>query len=200
MKIAPALLIALWIPAAAQAQTYLNNQQGLLCWQENRKLKWSDFQAKTSALKKGTPLYTNSGAHAVPELTVKGLVDSTGRNDFVVRPVFNQKLAWVRDSTLSTATLLAHEQLHFDICELTARKLRARIAHVYQAGGDVFDPRFTREIQRIMAEEDTLQDSYDQETAHGIHKEAQQKWQEQIRRALVNLSLYKSTARTCNAN
>jgi hypothetical protein len=192
-----ALLLVLLRPLVAPAQA---GSPGLLCWQENRKLSWRDFQAKASALPKNSPLFASSGAHAAPELKVKGLIDSSGRNNFMVRAAFNPQRAWVRDSTHSTTTLLAHEQLHFDICELTARKLRARIAQVYASGADVFASKFTQQIQRMIAEEGVLHEAYDKETAHGIYEEKQAAWQTRISRELAALSPYKSTASTCYAD
>lgn len=191
------LLLVLLRPLAASAQA---GSQGLLCWQEDRKLRWSDFQAKASALPENSPLYARTSAHAAPELKVRGRLDSSGRHNFMVRAAFNPQRAWVRDSTLSTATLLAHEQLHFDICELTARKLRARIAQVYASGADVFAAKFTQQIQRMIAEEGVLHETYDKETAHGLYEAQQAAWQTRISRELAALNSYKSTASTCYAD
>lgn len=118
----------------------------------------------------------------------------------MVRAAFNSPRAWVRDSTRSTATLLAHEQLHFNICELTARKLRARIAQVYASGADVLAAKFTQQIQRLLAEEDVLHETYDKETPHSLYEAQQAARQTRISRELAALKSYKSVASTCYAD
>jgi hypothetical protein len=82
--------------------------------------------------------------------------------------------------------LLDHEQLHFDMAEVTVRKIRARFQDLKnactEAGGT--DP-----IQQMIAEADRElqeeQQRYDRETGHGVNAGVQDQWRRRIR-ALLN--------------
>ena len=81
--------------------------------------------------------------------------------------------------------LLEHEQLHFDIAELTARKIRARFADFKNACAEAGG---TEPIQQMIAQADReLQDEqqrYDRETGHGINARVQDQWRRKIRAQL----------------
>lgn len=81
--------------------------------------------------------------------------------------------------------LLEHEQLHFDIAELAARKLRSRFDAFKDACEDEEDSERIRkmvaDVDREMHDE---QQRYDRETAHGIDVRAQDRWRKRIRTAL----------------
>jgi cell division inhibitor SulA len=176
-------------------------KQQLLCWQAGRKLRWEDFQAPANVLPTNDPFFWTSAASCAPVLQVIGTKDATGRNNFFVTAALDKSRSWVRASALARSDLvLAHEQVHFDICELIARQLRQRIAQVYLAGGDVFTLAFRQELQLMMAEQATLNTRYDHETAHGLLRDQQQHWQEQIKRSLTQVAAYASTAADCPYN
>jgi predicted secreted Zn-dependent protease len=81
--------------------------------------------------------------------------------------------------------LLEHEQIHFDIAEVAARRIRAGFAGFRnacaEAGGT--DP-----IQQMVAQGDRdlqeEQQRYDRETAHGTNPRAQEQWTLKVRKAL----------------
>jgi CRP-like cAMP-binding protein len=171
--------IALLLHPASFAQSVSGHSRKLICWCETRKLTWQDFQATSSQLQGADSL----GASVAPWLTVDGLIDANGRHTFSVRALLDRKRAWVRDSTVLLADeMLQHEQLHFDICELMARRLRLRISQLSKTGGDVFAPSFEVEIKRLLAEYKTLQKDYDRETDHGSKVAQQQSWRDRIKR------------------
>jgi hypothetical protein len=176
MKRTCGVLLLLLMPSMLYAQLTpaLRNRRNLICWQEQRKLTWADFQAKVRPLGVDS---TISEAAAAPVLTVIGYIDEDQKNNFLVRAAFDPQKAWVRDSS---AYLLQHEQLHFDICELVARRIRVSIAQAYKRGQDVFDSACGKEIQRLLTSEGTLQAAYDRETAHGLLETEQKRWREKI--------------------
>lgn len=125
-------------------------------------------------------------------------MNKIGKNDFLVSVTLDKKWCWVRDSTTLLADeILAHEQLHFDICELVARRLRLRIVQASQAGQNIFGHAFGKEVEGFMAEFDKLEDMYDQQTDHGIIVSQQKKWSERVKSELAGLSRYKSSDVTC---
>lgn len=193
MKLVFFLLLLLPICAHAQLPV-LTSRLERICWQENRKLTWRDFQATASLLSSDSAF----AAHVAPALLVTGYVDALEKNNFRVSVSLNPQECWVADSTDALAALtLAHEQLHFDICELVARQLRRRIAQAYQAGQDVFSAAFCQEVKDFVAKFDQLEDTYDQQTRHGNRASEQRQWAQRVRRELAQLSRYQSTAATC---
>lgn len=107
---------------------------------------------------------------------------------FSVHAYFYPKKSWV-DSLRKNSALLKHEQLHFDISELYARKLWKALK-AYTAMRNIRAD--LREIhQEIEAERRFLQKQYDQETQHGLDKTAQSKWEKNIQEALKKLEKYK---------
>ena len=78
--------------------------------------------------------------------------------------------------------LLEHEQLHFDIAELTARKIRAGFADFKNACAEAGG---TEPIQQMVAQADRElqeeQQRYDRETGHGVNARVQDQWKRKIR-------------------
>jgi len=93
---------------------------------------------------------------------------------------------------------LAHEQLHFDIVELTGRKIRQRLAAYATAPGHSYhSPEHDAEIGCLYDEESDLQLLFDQESKAGNDLKAQARWQPYIRRELNKLRQFESTAKDC---
>lgn len=88
--------------------------------------------------------------------------------------------------------LLAHEQLHFDITELHARKLRKAM--------EDFDIKRTRNVKpalqaiykNIEASRANMQKRFDVESRHSMNPEAQIKWQKLIKEELNKLENFSS--------
>jgi predicted secreted Zn-dependent protease len=82
--------------------------------------------------------------------------------------------------------LLAHEQLHFDITELYARKLRKAL-QTYEP-----DEKMKKELDAIYSKVEKqrrqMQTQFDKETNHSINKEAEFKWRVFIKQELDKLS------------
>lgn len=83
------------------------------------------------------------------------------------------------------AQLLSHEQTHFDITELAARRIRKELEILKEicatpgAAGDLdtIIAGIDRELQREQAR-------YDRETAHGTNAPRQREWDSRVRREL----------------
>ena len=81
--------------------------------------------------------------------------------------------------------LLAHEQLHFDIAELAARRIRTRFEAMK---GACAEPDGSTGLQAYVGEVDrelqVEQRRYDEETDHGANAAAQEHWRRRIRQQL----------------
>ncbi|UJH92241.1 DUF922 domain-containing Zn-dependent protease [Antarcticibacterium sp. 1MA-6-2] len=87
--------------------------------------------------------------------------------------------------------LLSHEQLHFDITELHARKLRKHLSHLSidqlsKKPKEVLNSFYTK----VEKERAAMQLQYDRETKHSLNKEAEAKWQLFVKEELQKLEDY----------
>ena len=89
-----------------------------------------------------------------------------------------------RHIALSEADLLRHEQVHFDLAELTAGKIRRRLAELQGACAmperDAFVEKIVVQLTDEFGKEQSL---YDDETAHGTKAPRQQQWEVRVKRA-----------------
>ena len=156
-----------------------------ILWDESHRLEWSDFR--------GSP-NLNSDAAAI---TASGLTfdfsartTSTRLVDFTatVEAYFYPNQSWYKKGHVSTI-VLAHEQLHFDITELHARKLRKQID---ETG---FSMNIKKEISKlhinINKELKEFQIKYDSESDYSRNVENQKEWQVFVNQELEKLSKYK---------
>ena len=199
--------VLLWLLGpAGYAQTVRTppTPAAVICWQEGLKLRWRDFQAPHNLTAD-----TSAGAHTSAAIYIAGQEDAQGRPAYVVECFFVKKESWVRDSASSGQNaLLAHEQLHFDIAELFARKIRHRIAQCIRSGCEAWGTEMGKEIKRLLQEQDAFNAAFDRdadfESAAGAFDEGMRasrpllhKWQAIVRRELTALSPYKSNVTTC---
>lgn len=171
----------------------------VVCWREGRKLTWGDFQAKqlpnVSAVDTslGCAILANTATEAVVyDRTINGAYIKT-----VVRVEFYPDSSWVSPAkNYDRAAALAHEQLHFDITELTGRKIRRVLARCAAQHVNARVPAVTQKIASLYAEEARVQARYDRE-AGLIQAQAQAYWKALIRKELDALRAYKSTPADC---
>lgn len=173
-----------------------------ICWQEGRRLQWSDFRAK-SFPKSAQQDSSNLGALSATVANLVPLVKN-GVRTYQVYSKFLRDSSWVNNQAMKTPKdrneTLTHEQLHFDIRELTARRMRQRIAQGVANGEDLYEAKAVAEITDIQSDS-TLDDVMDYECAlAGGHKTASsvtKRWQLRLARELSALAAYKSTATDC---
>ena len=86
---------------------------------------------------------------------------------------------------------MLHEQLHFDITELYARKFRRRISN------NTFTKDIASELNKLYGtidkELEQTQNKYDSETEHSINTTMQEKWSNYVKAELKKLAKYKSS-------
>ena len=144
-----------------------------IIWDPDRRLTWADFRAEPP------------GRSDVAALTASGISYSFSSmqrgNEMVINyevtANFYPSRSWYQPD-LASPTILAHEQLHFDITELFARKFRKRLEST----------RFTENIkaevrdifQQINRELKQYQDRYDLETNSSRLMDRQWEWQYNI--------------------
>jgi hypothetical protein len=196
-------------PSPTQAQIARTNAH--LCWQEGRRLAWSDFQAPQCYDNDGSrcSYATFVAANTAANVLVAGFVDSQGLADYRVTCFFIRDSSWVNPKIVAVpvevpaayrAYTLAHEQVHFDIYELIARKIRYYVAQHRAAGDDLFGPVAAQDIRCLLDELKTLNALYDDDVnfrSPAVEAAAQRRWTLLVARELRALARYKSIATTC---
>lgn len=165
--------------------SYAQETGGKIYWQEEP-LTWNDFQAPPV---KSSPYQANTNAGLSYSWGLRaenGIVEL----QYEVLSYFNPHLSWVVPASRNEY-LLKHEQLHFDITELHARKLRRELANVtVDKLGKNAKSVLNAYYKRVEKERDLMQRKYDKETNHSINKEAEAKWQKFVKEELDKLKDY----------
>ncbi len=153
----------------------------LILWQESKKVAWTDFKATPNA---------SSSYKAFTESEIKTEIAAKNNEAHIsIKTFFDKNKSWVKDKT---DELLAHEQLHFDITELWARKFRQKIK------GKTFSFKtFQKELNAIQTDiykgSKDMQTDYDKETQHAVVVASQKKWEKKISQDLQKLSTFTTT-------
>lgn len=155
-------------------------------WKENA-LTWEDFRAEPD---ENSTFQANTSAglsYSWGTRNENGLVSL----NYEVLSYFNPGNSWVFPESRGSEYLLSHEQLHFDITELHARKLRKKLSEI-NSGDLGKDPRkvLNRLYENIEKERAAMQFQYDKETNHSINREAQRHWQEYVKREIKKYENY----------
>lgn len=151
-------------------------------WSEGCQLRWDDFQGKAE----DAPIV---GARTYTSLKYK-LLDYDTSCRVIVKCVFLKKMSWMKPQH-ATDYALKHEQIHFDISELYARKLRQAFCN-YRYNKETVNEDVADIFMRICEEKTWYNQQYDKETCHSLDKEKQQVWRDMITAQLDELREYRS--------
>jgi len=158
----------------------VDSDSDIIYWDGIDKLSWSDFEAE--------PRMDIEQFYA---LTSSGIIDYKGCEDGIItykfRAYFEKDESWVKQEAI-TDYHLAHEQLHFDITELYARKLRKLLSELEFKCGE--EQNFERFVAATLENWYNEQRNYDIMTRHSINKEQQLEWQYRIKMELSLLDNY----------
>lgn len=154
-------------------------------WTPGTKLKWSDFQSK--AARNPTD---NTAAFAYTGIVYEVVKSTNARSPVSIKvtSVFDVQKSWKRSENLPDH-ILNHEQIHFDIAELYARKIRKLVRDKIRTSGD-YDRLFKTEYQKLYDEYMAFQDKYDKETNHGENLDKQKYYNDFVSMSLKNLKFY----------
>ncbi|HYC41168.1 MAG TPA: DUF922 domain-containing protein [Chitinophagaceae bacterium] len=133
-----------------------------------KKLEWSDYQSKPDP---------ESDA-AATTTTYLGVEYKVSGNQFQYRIAcrFSKEKSW---GLHRTAYILAHEQGHFDITEIFARRLNQRLSE-YRFNKRTFEKDLKRIYDRVMKEKEEFQNRYDHETDFSRNRKVQYEWLDRI--------------------
>ena len=153
-----------------------------IIWKPDSLLKKEDFKARGKA--NGPLGFTASGIFIYPG-------ESDGALIFYVEALFVKSKSYI---TKYSEYVLKHEQIHFDICELYARKLRKKLADTDFKKVKKLQFEIERMYNTINTQLMKEQEKYDKETEHGLNSAKQAIWNESIQQQIKDLDDYKSSA------
>jgi hypothetical protein len=157
-------------------------------WNEFYKLQWSDFEGKRT---------DESIGDAGTAVQIKAKPFYSGKQiEYDVYAYFNRSKSW---STDRSNDLLAHEQLHFDLAELYARKIRKKIKELRNSGVNVVEI-YNAHIKKLLDESNEADLKYDMETLHGAMAKRQAVWKKKITEELDDLDAYKRAKRVIHVS
>lgn len=160
------------------------SEEEKIVWNEDRKLTWEDFRGVPSG-PESFVASTNSGVSFSFSYKER---DGVSEVSYVVASNFYPELSWYRPSRVSPY-ILAHEQMHFDISELCARKLRKALKSIPEDRD--FKENSEVVYQANEAHRRELQEQYDTESDHSNIKEEEYKWRVYIAAQLKEYESWK---------
>jgi len=156
------------------------NSTDIIYWSPDHRLTWNDFE--------GVPAYER---HNVSAITSSGIVHYAGCKDgqiiYKVQAYFEKNESWVK-SEARTEHHLSHEQIHFDITELYARRLRKALGDRRFKCGE--EQAFEAFVGNFLENWETEQEAYDLITQHSLAPARQKEWYYKIAMELDLLSTY----------
>ncbi len=156
-------------------------------WSEYRKLTFNDF--------KGVPPEgVENIFKAVSTIDINiGRLD-WNRNSFSFRifAEFYCNESWIGQFARSNKVLI-HEQIHFDIAEIYARKLRSKLNGKRINNSSKFLKNLNKILNDTREKMLAYQLQYDKETDHSRNYEKQKEWNAKIAKQLKLLERYKNS-------
>ena len=157
----------------------ISQEKEAIPWQPDRKLGWADFKGAPPGSKRVAATTASGISYSYTTTGSKGIY----KLDYEVTAFFYPWQSWYHRE-LCDSVVLGHEQLHFDITELYARRMREML------GRETFGPNVRAEVRRIFKELNRelseFQDQYDRETDFSRNREAQAHWNADIARRLAD--------------
>lgn len=149
-----------------------------LTWSAGRKLNWTDYKASPNP---------QSDAAATTSTSLSIDYHISGDNfGYTIKSWFSRSRSWGRHKT---DYILSHEQGHFDIAEIYARKLNQRM-RAYEFNKRTYQKELKKIYDEVANEKAAVQQQYDQETRHSMDKEKQAEWLKKISKTLEELKDY----------
>ena len=154
------------------------DNEELMEWSNNNKLIWSDYKAKP-----------DPESDAAASTSTYLVIDYNIRNDdmtYRIQSLFSKTRSW---GLHKTAYILSHEQGHFDIAEIFARKLHKKMKE-YKFNRRTYQNDLDKIYQEVVDAKSAMQNQYDKETKHSINKEKQAQWLKKIEDLLADYEDY----------
>lgn len=170
------IALALLLQSVLLAQSHANEEK--MEWKEDRPLQWKNFKG-TPQIEHNYVASTNSG--------ISFSFSSATRNGkktvhYDIKSYFYPESSWFMENAVNDY-ILKHEQTHFDISELFARKLRKALAAL-----DVEAPNYRDTMQKVYQQNEQERSNYQQlfdwETNHSTIATEEARWEQKVAQEL----------------
>ncbi|MBW6459790.1 MAG: hypothetical protein K0B08_04380 [Bacteroidales bacterium] len=168
------------IPSITFSQKYETGK--MIRWDENRPLTWNDFKG---------PVDRRSSFYASTCAGIYLKIEQSGNGDITViaETFFDPAKSWYVKK-YGNEKLLEHEQRHFDIKEIYARRFIKRVLEADLATERKPVEKIQKIYRQTLDEMNDFDDLYDRETKHSVNKEQQIAWNHEIKRLLEKYRAY----------
>lgn len=147
-------------------------------WGTHNRLTWDDFLC---APKSNTDAVASTSTALGIAYQIKN-----GKFTYQITCKFSKNKSW---GLVKTPYILAHEQGHFDITEIFARKLYQALQG-YQLNRTSFQSDINAIYEAVVAAKESFQMAYDGQTDHSRNKRKQAEWLERINALLEDTQPY----------
>ena len=170
-----------------------------ILWQENKKLKIQDFKAEN---KDTVKVNRQQFLGAISAIRIEYSSFQRNKNsvpDFSIKTYFDPNESWM---LLKNDYVLQHEQIHFDLTELYARKMRKSVESLRQKNVTNISI-YRKKIQHWNAMKEKASNQFDADNQDYYIKigqkilfqknPKQEAWKKKVDRELFQYSLFKNT-------
>jgi hypothetical protein len=173
----PVLKTSRPVPASHEDSTF-KKEAAMIPWETNKRLVWDDFLCEPR-------LGTDAVASTSTSLGIAHQL-TDGQLKYHITCYFNKEKSW---GLMKTDYILAHEQGHFDITEIFARRLNEALQN-YQFNKRTFKRDISEIYQSIVSQKEEYQKTYDAESDHSRNRKNQYDWLERIEILLAETAPY----------
>ncbi len=144
------------------------NEDELLRWSDTHRLTWADYLGKPDP-------FSDAAASTTTFLGIDYRFTNGGFT-YKIDSKFSKTRSW---GLYKTEYILSHEQGHFDIAEVFARKLNKKMME-YRFDRKSYQKDLKEIYEDVIREKEETQNAYDKETRHSINKQRQAEWLDKI--------------------
>lgn len=166
------------VPVVKESFFVKESTAQIIPWTYEKRLTWDDFLCEP---KRGTDAVASTSTSLGISYQLVN-----GKLDFRITCQFNKEKSW---GLLKTDYILAHEQGHFDITEIFARKLYEALQN-YEFNKRTFKRDISKIYEAIVKQKEEFQKAYDGETDHSRKRSVQYDWLEKIDNLLAETEVY----------
>jgi hypothetical protein len=152
--------------------------EDMIAWSASRRLTWNDYKASPDPA-------SDAAASTTTFLTISYNISSSDFS-YKIESKFSKFRSW---GLFKTSYILSHEQGHFDIAEIFARKLHMRMMQ-YHFDRHTYQKDLKKIYQEILDEKAEMQEAYDEDTNHSINRDKQYEWLKRIEKMLKDYEDY----------
>lgn len=159
---------------------FSQSQEEKMEWTEH--LTWKDFKGEIDKSSKFHAMTYSSISYAV-----KG--NKNGKPTITVKAFFSPDFSWhIPDK--ATDELLSHEQFHFALTELNARRLSKELEKLEEQSPERLNQIVKKKHRNFVQRNKREHRKYDYDSNHHENKEKQKEWEKKITKELEELSAY----------